>query len=149
PAIHQQLAEAASRDGSAVAGVLSPFLTCEEAYLLARYMKSLSSAVQLVLGPVPMIGENDAYPKDRHGKPIEPVNFTIRAEKCPNRRGVEAILRHFQGELLTMDQVLQAAAAGYLQALYLTAAYPPREAAWIREDQAELLERVPFVVVQD
>jgi NADH-quinone oxidoreductase subunit G len=149
PAIHRQLAEAASRDGSAVAAAFSPFLTCEEAYLLAKYMKSLSPAVRLVLGPVPAIGEDDAYPKDRHGNPIEPPKFTIRAEKCPNRRGVEAVLRHFQGELLTMDQVLQAAGAGYLQALYLTASYPPRGAAWIRDEQAELLGRVPLVVVQD
>src|SRR5262249_19405686 len=33
PALRKELSEAAARDGSAVAGVLSPFLTCEEAYL--------------------------------------------------------------------------------------------------------------------
>src|SRR5262245_827956 len=36
-AVRGRLAEAVRRDGSAVAGVLSPFLTCEEAYLLARF----------------------------------------------------------------------------------------------------------------
>ena len=36
-------------------------------------------------------------PKDRKGKPVEPVKFTIRAEKCPNRRGVEEVLQALPG----------------------------------------------------
>src|SRR5262245_33429064 len=48
--IRQELAQAAAKDGSAVAGVLSPFLTCEEAYLLAKYLKGLSGQVCLALG---------------------------------------------------------------------------------------------------
>ena len=27
---------------------------------------------------------------DRRGRPTQPVKFTIRAEKCPNRKGIEA-----------------------------------------------------------
>ena len=88
-------------------GVLSPFLTCEEAYLLAKFLKGLSAQVRLALGPVPVVGEDDTYPKDRRGKPAQPVKFTIRAEKCPNRRGVEEVLRHFQGEVLAFDDVAQ------------------------------------------
>src|SRR5262249_37311863 len=38
-AVGQELARAATRDAAGVAGVLSPFLTCEEAYLLAMYLK--------------------------------------------------------------------------------------------------------------
>ena len=56
--------------------------------------------MRLALGPVPVVGEDDTYPKDRRGRPVQPVKFTIRAEKCPNRRGVEEVLRHFQGEVL-------------------------------------------------
>src|SRR5207302_217559 len=95
PAVRRELTEAARRDGSAVAGVLSPFLTCEEAYLLATFLKSISPDVRLALGHIPIVGENDTYPKDRHGRPIQPVKFTIHAEKCPNRRGVEEVIRHF------------------------------------------------------
>jgi NADH-quinone oxidoreductase subunit G len=149
PAIRQKLADIAVRDGAAVAGVLSPFLSCEEAYLLARYLKGLSGAVWLALGPVPIQGEDDTYPKDRRGRPVQPVKFAIRAEKCPNRRGVEELLRHFQGEVIGFDRVLQAAGEGRLQALYLAAGYPPREECWIQEGQADALRRVPFVVVQD
>src|SRR5260370_42437682 len=48
-----------------------------------------------------------------------------------------------------MDQVLEAAGRGQIQALYLAAGYPPQEGGWISEQQAELLGRVPLVVVQD
>lgn len=148
-AIRRDFAEAARQDATAVVGVLSPFLTCEEAYLLARYLKGLSGQVRLALGPAPVVGEDDTYPKDSKGRPVQPVKFTIRAEKCPNRRGVEAILRHYQGEVIRFDEVLRAATAGELQALYLAAGYPPRGEGWVSEDQARALDLVPLLVVQD
>lgn len=146
PGLRQQFRDAAGRDGSSVMGVLSPFLTCEEAYLLARFLKGLSGEVRLALGPVPRSGEDDTYPKDRHGKPVEPVKFTIRAEKCPNRRGVEEVLRHFQGEVIGFDEVLRSASEKRLQAVYLAAGYPPRTPEWISAEQAEALKLVPLVV---
>jgi NADH-quinone oxidoreductase subunit G len=147
--LKQELATVAKQDGGAVAAVLSPFLTCEEAYLLAKYFKGLSPQVRLVLGPVPVVGEDDTYPKDRRGRPTEPVQFTIRAEKCPNRRGVEEILRHFQGELLHLDEVVRAADAGKLKAVYVAGGYPPRDPQWITDAQAASLRKVPTLVVQD
>jgi NADP-dependent 3-hydroxy acid dehydrogenase YdfG len=80
-------------------------LTCEEAYLLAKWMKTLSGQVRLALGPVPVVGEDDTYPKDRRGRPAEPVKFTIRAEKCPNRRGVEEV--RLDGELILRERFQQ------------------------------------------
>jgi NADH-quinone oxidoreductase subunit G len=167
--LRQELADAARRDGSAVAGVLSPFLTCEGAYLLAKYLKGLSGQVRLALGPVPVLGEDDTYPKDRRGRPMEPVTFTIRAEKCPNRRGVEEVLRHFQGEVIPFAEVVRSAEAGQLQALYVAGGYPPRPASayrpgqgeaqsnghaaqagtWISTDEAASLKKVPLLIVQD
>jgi NADH-quinone oxidoreductase subunit G len=149
PALRRDLAEAAARDAGSVVAVLSPFLTCEEAYLLARHFKELSGQTRLALGRVPVIGEDDTYPKDRRGRPTQPVKFTIRAEKCPNRKGVEEILRHFQGEIVGFDEVLRAAGAGEIKALYLTAGYTPRTGLWISEAEAENLKRVPLLVVQD
>ena len=61
--IRQAFADAAAKDGAAVVGVLSPFLTCEEAYLLAKFFKGLSPNVRLALGPVPVVGEDDTYPE--------------------------------------------------------------------------------------
>src|SRR5262245_2198008 len=42
-AIGQELARAATQNPSQVVGVMSPFLTCEEAFLLAKYLKGLST----------------------------------------------------------------------------------------------------------
>ncbi len=149
PALRRELADAARRDGAAVVAVLSPFLTCEEAYLAGRYFKALSPASRFALGPVPVIGADDTYPKDVRGNAVQPVKFTIRAEKCPNRKGVEAVLRHFQGEVISFDQVVREAGEGKLQALYLAASYPPREGGWVNQQQAEALAKVPLLVVQD
>jgi NADH-quinone oxidoreductase subunit G len=148
-ALKGDLNAAATRSPGAVVFVLSPFLTCEEAYLLAKFAKGLSPEVRLALGRVPIDGQDDTYPKDRRGNPLQPVKFTIRAEKCPNRRGVEAILQHFQGKVNGLDDMLWAAGSGEIQALYLTAGYSPRARPWITEEQARGLEKVPLLVVQD
>jgi NADH-quinone oxidoreductase subunit G len=148
-ALRRELAEVASREDALVAGVLSPFLTCEEAFLLAKYLRGLTKTARLFLGPIPMVGEDDAYPKDRHGQPVQPAKFTIRAEKAPNRRGVEAVLRHFQGEILGFDHLVRLAGENQLKAIYLTAGYPPRDGGWVAEAQAAALKQVPLLVVQD
>ena len=44
--------------GGTLAGVLSPFLTVEEAYLLASYLRALHPQAVLALGPVPVRGED-------------------------------------------------------------------------------------------
>ena len=51
PRLRRELSAAARKDGSSVVGVLSPFLTCEEAFLFAKYLKGLSGEVKLALGP--------------------------------------------------------------------------------------------------
>jgi NADH-quinone oxidoreductase subunit G len=149
PALRKDFAEAAARDAGAVAIVLSPFLTCEEAYLLAKFAKGLSPKVRLALGPVPIIGQDDTYPKDRRGNATQTVKFTIRAEKCPNRRGVEEVLRHFQGEVVGFQAVSDAASRGEIRALYLTAGYPPRPEPWLSAEQTAALKRIPLLAVQD
>jgi NADH-quinone oxidoreductase subunit G len=148
-ALRKDLLAQATKRPSGLVAVLSPFMTCEEAYLLTKFMKGLSKQVQLALGPVPVDGEDDTYPKDSRGRPRQPVKFTIRAEKCPNRRGVDAVLQHFQGGVVPFEQVIAAAGRGEIEALYLTAGYPPREPGWIRQEQASALAKVPLLVLQD
>jgi NADH-quinone oxidoreductase subunit G len=144
-----ELASLVKADANSVMFVLSPFLTCEEAYLLAKYAKGLSPQVRLALGPVPTVGEDDTYPKDRRGRPTQPVKFTIRAEKCPNRRGVEEVLRHFQREVIPFGSVTHEAGNNRLKAVYLAAGYPPREPAWLNAGEAEALKKVPTIIVHD
>ena len=147
--IRQAFTVAAMNEPASVVGVLSPFLTCEEAYLLAKFLKGLSPQVRLALGPVPVVGEDDTYPKDRRGQPAQPVKFTIRAEKCPNRRGVEAVLSRFQGKALSFEDVVASAAERKVKALYLAAGYPPRPGGWVTETQAQALQKAPLVVCHD
>ncbi|HEY2909446.1 MAG TPA: molybdopterin-dependent oxidoreductase [Gemmataceae bacterium] len=99
--------------------VLSPFLTVEEAFLWATAFRS----ARLVLGPVPIVGEDDRYPKDVKGNAVEPTKFTIRAEKCPNRKGVEAVLRHFQGSVIPFSQI----ANETIPAMWFIGGYPVKE----------------------
>ena len=109
----RKIKDAVKTDARGFVAVLSPFMTVEEAYLLASYLKGLDKRVRLVLGPVPMVGTDDKYPKGPKGEsPAEDkVRFTIRAEKCPNRLGVEAVLRHFEGQVTTLEQMMAGANA--------------------------------------
>jgi NADH-quinone oxidoreductase subunit G len=122
PKLKTAVSEAVLIAPKRVTVVLSPFLTVEEAYLLGTAFKTMSDLVRLVLGPVPVVGEDDTYPKDVKGNPVQPVKFTIRAEKCPNRRGVEAVLRKLQGEVIPFAAVT--AGAGNFAALWFAGGYP-------------------------
>jgi NADH-quinone oxidoreductase subunit G len=139
--------------GAIIAGVLSPFLTVEEAYLLARYLKERSPSNVLALGPVPTRGIDRTFQPDltkgRTGDTsfVLPRTFTIRAEKCPNYRGVAAIIEHFQGTVAGFDELLRRATAGEFEGLYVASdAIEP----WIDAPQSESLRsKVKFLVVQD
>jgi NADH-quinone oxidoreductase subunit G len=145
PVLRQRFAAAAQSHPASVAAVLSPFLTLEEAYLYSLYFKQLSPQVRLILGPVPHVGEDDRYPKDVRGNPVEPTKFTIRAEKCPNRLGVEAVLKHFQGEVIPFTDVASPSAT--MQAMMVIGGYPNTQ---LLESAVGSQWKAPsFLVVQD
>lgn len=146
PALRDALKKRASQHPKKIGVVLSPWMTIEEAYLLAGFMTKVSPKVKIALGPVSVVGEDDKYPKDIRGNAVEPARFTIRAEKAPNRRGVELVVKSFTPSPLTFGDMLAQAAAGELDALYLVGGDP---AGWIGEDEAKALERVPLLIVQD
>jgi NADH-quinone oxidoreductase subunit G len=151
-AVGQGLRSIASQGGT-IAGVLSPFLTVEEAYLLARYLKELNAANVLAMGPVPVRGTDQTFrPDQTKGRTgdtsfVVPRAFTIRAEKCPNRRGVAAILEHFEGRVVEFGELARRVAAREFQGLYVASdAIEP----WIEEAESESLRSgVRFLVVQD
>jgi NADH-quinone oxidoreductase subunit G len=124
--LQDDFADHVRKHPGAVWVVLSPFLTVEEAYLAAKWLKDRSRQVRLALGLVPIVGEDDAYPKDRRGRPVQPVKFTIRAEKCPNRRGVEEVLKHFEGSVVPFAKALEAVKKGECKSMFLTGGYPDR-----------------------
>ena len=151
-AVDRGLKEIAGR-GGIVAGLFSPFLTVEEAYLLAKYLKGLSPANVLAMGPIPVQGNDQTFrPDQTKGRTgdtsfVVPRPFTIHAEKCPNRKGVEAVLDHFEGHVIHFDELARRASAGEFQGLYAASdAIDP----WIDETQSDALRKaVKFLVVQD
>jgi NADH-quinone oxidoreductase subunit G len=142
PRLKQAISGAVQKNAKGVVAVLSPFLTVEEAFLLATYFKGLSPEVRLALGPVPVVGEDDKYPKDVKGNSLEPVKFTIRAEKCPNRHGIEAILKHFQGSIIAFSEV----ATDSVETMWFAGGYPDRQAV---ETAAKGWKAPSLVVAQD
>src|SRR4051812_14355688 len=124
--LRDDFADHLRRHPGAVWAVLSPWLTTEEAYLAAKWLKGQSKQVKLALGFVPVVGQDDTYPKDRRGNPVQPVRFTIRAEKCPNRRGVEEVLKHFEGSVVPFARALDAAKRNEMKAVLLTGGYPDK-----------------------
>lgn len=143
--IDNDLRAVAAVNPKGILGVLSPFLTVEEGFLLAQYLKSLSKDARLALGPIPVTGEDDNYPKTRNGQPAK-VQFTIRQEKCPNRKGIEAILQHFEGKIVHLRDSLQGEKA---EAVFLTGGYPPSTQSWLEPNLAKGISKTPLIINQD
>jgi NADH-quinone oxidoreductase subunit G len=130
----------------AVVGVLSPWMTVEEAYLAASFLKSLSSMTKLVMGPIPVEGEDDHYPKGPDGNPGEKVRFTIHAEKCPNRRGVELVLKHFEGKVLPWESAVADVASGGVAAALVVGGY---NFNWVPAADADTLSKLSYLAILD
>ncbi len=62
------------------------------------------------------------------------MKFTIRAEKCPNRSGVEAVLKQLQGDVIPFADVAKES----LSAMWFTGGYPdPGHLDALRADRLE------------
>jgi NADH-quinone oxidoreductase subunit G len=140
-------------EGGAILGVIGPYQTVEEAFWLASYLKSLGDRITLALGPVTFEGVDRIFaPDKRTGRSgdtsfVVPRSFVIRAEKAPNRLGVEAVLRHFQGEVIGFKAALEQVAAGRFQAVHLAIGSP---IDWIDQTTAEMIRNhVSFVSLTD
>lgn len=146
PAVRNALKEAVLRAPNKFAAVISPWATVEEAYLLATYARKLAPTAKLAIGPVRTVGEDDLYPKDVHGKPVTPTKFTIRAEKCPNRRGVEAVIKQIQGSVIEFKDLLNQISRGDVEALFVLGGDPE---GWISDADVSKLDKLKLLVVQD
>jgi NADH-quinone oxidoreductase subunit G len=92
----------------------------------------------LALGPVPIVAEDELFP----GK------FTIHAEKCPNRKGVEEVLAHFSdGQIKTFDELLEELPGGKIKAAWVSGGYPRGD--WCDAEAAEKFAGLELLVVQD
>lgn len=129
--------------GASVVGVLSPFLSCEEAWLLARFLREVAPESTLVRGPAPMIGAAQHFPA---GASEDHAKFTILSEKCPNRRGVEMVLEAAGGAVLTFEAFVERAGGGDFSAAWIAGGYPQ---PWVDKNVAKLAGQFSLLVVQD
>ncbi|HIF31081.1 MAG TPA: ferredoxin [Planctomycetaceae bacterium] len=120
-----------------IAAVLSPFQTVEEAYLLAQYVRSIDAEALLGVGPIPVSGEDESFAQ----------NFTIRAEKCPNRKGVEHVVAGLQGELLNWEAFQEKLEADdSIQAIWVVGGAPLGSECFSDETGACLRRRRTLIV---
>jgi NADH-quinone oxidoreductase subunit G len=121
-----------------ILAMVSPMLSCEDAYALARLARAIDPSAVLAVGPVPRDGENKAFPG----------GYTIHAEKAPNARGVRRILSAFGGEILEAPDAIRRLASPEFSsgngAAIITGNYPSE---WVTDDLARAAEKVFAVVI--
>ncbi|MHB8971160.1 MAG: NADH-quinone oxidoreductase subunit G [Pirellulaceae bacterium] len=129
--------DAAVRGSERLAVVMSPHMTVEEAYLMAAYAREIQPAAALIPGPVPTRGEDRSFAG----------GFTIRAEKCPNRRGVEQVINALVDAWVTWDEWLeeQARNATY-DAVWIVGGYTTQ---WNDATTVAQLSGTKLLIVQD
>ncbi|RMH26640.1 MAG: hypothetical protein D6693_06830 [Planctomycetota bacterium] len=145
-------------EGRRLAVLLSPMLTSEEAFLLAETARAFDPDAILGLGPVPTVGEDRAFPPSRDGEPVHqsprspspgqpPRPFIMRAEKCPNARGVRRVIEGIGATPLDVVGFVTAIKDHGVGAVILTGNYP---SAWSTPDLRGALAREGlFVVLAD
>lgn len=124
----------ASADG--VSLLVSPMLSCEDAYLLSALALEHDANAMLGVGPVPTEGEDKTFQD----------GYKMYAEKAPNARGVRRVLGKLSSAVKDYEQwlsALKSSPAG--QAVVITGNYPSE---WVTSD---LLDAIGsrFVVLID
>ena len=104
--------------------------------MLCAVARSIDPEAFLAVGFVPVVGQDETFPG----------GFTIRAEKCPNRKGVEAVVALFDPQARTWGDLLAHVEAGNADAAWITAGYPT---AWIDAATAGSFAGLRHLVVQD
>jgi len=113
--------------------VVSPMLSCEDAFHLARMALTIDPRAVFAVGPVPRHGQDKNFPG----------GYTIYAEKAPNARGVRRVLEAIatqhgvsDGKVRTADEVigwLGGSNAREIGAVILTGNYPSE---WVTDQLA-------------
>jgi NADH-quinone oxidoreductase subunit G len=119
-----------------LAVVISPNLTVEEAYLLASYVRGLDSNAAIAVGPIPVEGSDETFPN----------GFTIHAEKCPNRKGVEAVVARLGDGLVNWGDFLGLVESESFGAVWVTGGY---RMPWNNAAVAEKFANAKTLIVQD
>ncbi len=119
------------RGAKHLAVIISPMLTCEDAYLLARYAMEHDAEVTFSIGPIPTSGKDKTFPG----------GYTIYAEKAPNARGVRRVLDEFAANVLDYEAFLgRLRTDTNIDALLLTGNY---SSDWVTKDLTQAIDSMP------
>ncbi|MFG0259002.1 MAG: 2Fe-2S iron-sulfur cluster-binding protein [Phycisphaerales bacterium JB041] len=124
--------------GKRLALMVSPNLTCEEAYALGTLAKLIDPQAIFGVGPVPFVGEDQTFPPGTRRD--EPKAFTMYAEKAPNARGVQRVLGAIGQMVLDADAFLSRVKEQDIGAIIATGNY--RE-DWARPEVTGAIHRAP------
>jgi len=113
--------------------VVSPMLSCEEAYLLARAARAINEDCEFAVGPVPRDGEDKVFPG----------GYTVYAEKAPNARGVRRVLEAIAGTGVLAGEDIASRASAY-EATIITGNYP---SDWATDSMVELAKNTFSVLI--
>lgn len=134
--------------GGRLGMIISPMLSCEDAYALARLALSIDARATLAIGPVPMSGQDKTFPPDKAD------GFKIFAEKAPNARGVkrvvEAVIKGGGASLAKFDDLVSQMRGGGINAAIITGNYP---SDWTTDPLLNAIDgggnKRPFTVLLD
>jgi anaerobic selenocysteine-containing dehydrogenase len=145
PEPHHQGARHVPKQGTGsrrIALMVSPMLSCEEAFVLAEAARAIDPKAILALGPIPVSGQDRTIPANKAD------GFRISAEKAPNSRGVKRVLSAVNGgdnPVLGYEQLLAKLKGGDIAGVILTGNYA---SDWATAELERALEG-KFVVLID
>lgn len=128
-----RIASEAVAAGDRLAVMISPMITCEDAFLLAEWSRSVDPEVIFGIGPVPVDGESKTFPG----------GYTICNEKAPNARGVRRVLAATGCQVLESPEFLERVGTG-VGCLLLTGNYP---SDWVTDDLRAAIGSTPLILV--
>ena len=131
----------AAESGKRIGLILSPMLSCEDAYHLARVARQIDPNAAIALGPVPTDGHDKTFPPG--ASPTDPKAFTMYAEKAPNARGVRRVIDAL-GPTTSFDDLLKGAESGAISAVIATGNYP---SAWATDRVINALHRPTLILI--
>jgi len=122
------------RAAGSVAAMISPDLSIEEAYLLAKYVRQVDARALIVPGT----NRNARRGRDVQERFYDPGREVVRSP------WVEEIVANFMGRVATVDDLLAGIEAGEVRALWASGGY---KQDWIDVESAERLAAVDCLVV--
>ena len=124
-------------NASGIFCLLSPMISCEDAYWIIEAIKSKNKKTVWGLGPVPFEGENESFPG----------GYSICSEKAPNARGVRRVANGLNLDLLEFSEVNNVLTKDEsLDSIFITGNYLSE---WITDSFLKIIGNDRFITLTD